>query len=119
MAASLSHVRFAPESGRSASIKLTLRLRRQPLAVLDNLAPYGPESGHGIGEVNSAMMDQLTRSLNRGKGGPACSAAFRASFICPICIVRFFLAGVLLAIRANVSTDGRTALRAILMSSYA
>jgi hypothetical protein len=63
--------------------------------------------------------DQLARSFTRGRGGPASSAAFRASFICKICIIRFFLAGALLAFRANVSTDGRIAFRALLISSYA
>ena len=63
--------------------------------------------------------DQLARSFTRGRGGPASSAAFRASFICKICIIRFFLAGALLAFRANVSTDGRTAFRALVISSYA
>jgi hypothetical protein len=33
--------------------------------------------------------------------------------------IRCFLAGALLAIRANISTDGRTAFRAFFISSYA
>ncbi len=71
--------------------------------------PFMTPSGRGSADV----------ILQSRQGGPAWSAAFRASFICPICIIRFFLAGALLAIRANVSTDGRTAFRAFLISSYA
>jgi hypothetical protein len=70
-----------------------------------------------VNDPNRTFTDQLTRSFSRGKDGAASSAAFKASFICSICIIRLFLAGALLAIRANVSTKGRTAFRAFLISS--
>src|SRR5215216_4667375 len=47
----------------------------------------------------------------------ASSAALRASFICSICTIRFFLAGVFLAVRAILSSDGSSPLRTSLMSS--
>jgi hypothetical protein len=73
----------------------------------------------GTSWPDSSRRVSLTFTDAEAKTARLALTAFRATFICWTCIISFFLAGVLLAIRAHPSTDGRTAFKALLISSYA